>query len=126
MYIQVEKNQQSGNYEVTPNVTPVGGVRVYAYDSGDGYLFFSSKQILDVGDTLRGNYYEGISLDTELTVQAVLTHAEYWTAIGDEDDRFKEDARIYLINDENPSSRYSYVGRTADYISTSAPDYYDL
>lgn len=124
MYIQVEKNQQSGNYEVTPNVTPTG-VRVYQYIS-EGYPFFSSKQILEVGDTVRGSFYEGSSLDTELTVHAVLTRAEYWAAIGYEDNGYNADARIYLFNDGSPSSSSSYFAKATDFENPYEPEYYDL
>ena len=122
MYIQVEKNNNV--YNVTPNAAP-GGARVYQYNA-DGYPFFSSKQTLNVGDTVRGSFYEESSLNTELTVHAILTRAEYWTAIGYEDNRYNADARIYLFNDENPSSSNSYFAKATDFENPYEPEYYDL
>ena len=124
MYIEVKK-KSNGKYEVNPNIVPTDTVRVYQYNA-DGYPFFSSKQTLEVGDTVRGNFYEGTSLDTELTVHAVLTRAEYWTAIGYEDDNYEADARIYLFNNESPSYSSSYFAKATDFESPYEPEYYDL
>lgn len=112
----VEITKDGNNYVVNPNASSGGVSRLYSFSPDSGYVFWSPKQVLEIGDILAGSQYEGSSLDSVLPVLDVKTIAEVraltgWSYSGFDDNTkcyriYEEDYdhyNWYILNSENPN-----------------------
>lgn len=103
----VEITKDGDNYTVNPNASSGGALRLYSFCPDSGYVFWSPKQVLEIGDTLAGSQYEGSSLDSVLPVLDVKTVAEVRELTEESYSGFDDNTRCYRIY-EDASSHYSW------------------